>query len=167
MFKLIKRNENVEYTLRLGDILTIDDSVICVFTEKGGITPLKLTIEEIFSNVKILRNIHPETIIALRKIYEMNEMAKNKLKLLSILNQNEFEVCYDGKLKTKISGKDFCTDISIASMMDIKDAIKVIYNTAFNEAFLALTTLEKNNNLELSNKECAEENYRNILRIVK
>jgi hypothetical protein len=167
MLKFLKRSEVIEYSLRLEDIVTVDDSVICVFTEKGGITPLKLTIEEIFANMNILRNIHPETIIALRKIYEMDKITQKKLKLLAIMNQNEFEVCFDGKLKIKISGKDFCTDLSLASMMDVKDVIKIIYNTAFNEAFSAFTNLDKKVNSEVSKRECIEEQPRNIFRIVK
>ncbi len=168
MFKFMKKNENMEYALRLEDILTTENSsIICIFSEKGGITPLKLKIEEIFSNTNILRNVHPETIIALRKIYDMNQVTQRKLKLLSILNRNEFEVCFDGKFKTRISGKDFCADLSFASMMDIKDAVEIIYNTAFNEAFSAFVTLDKNDSSEAQEKEFPDETVKPILSIVK
>lgn len=163
----MEKNETVEYTLRLEDVLIDEEPIVCVFSEKGGITPLKFKIEEIFSNVNLLRNVHPETIISLKKIHDMQK--SRSLKLLSVINQNEFEVCYDGKLKTKISGKDFCSNLSLASMMDIKDVITIIYNTAYSEAFSVFLNLTKEKPVDSEQKKekKSEESLRPSLSIVK
>ncbi len=164
-----KKNETIEYTLRLEDVLIDEEPIVCVFSEKGGIAPapLKFKIEEIFSNPNLLRNIHPETIISLKKIYDMRKF--KSLKLLSVINQNEFEVCFDGRFKTKISGKDFCSDLSLASMMDVKDVITIIYNTAYSEAFSVFLNLtkEKSADSEQKKEKKSEEALRPSLSIVK
>lgn len=169
MFSFLRKTESVEYNLRLEDVLIDEEPIICIFSEKGGITPLKLEIEEIFYNVNLLRNVHPETIISLKKIHDMRNISKKNLKLLSVINQNEFEVCYDGKFKTKISGKDFCSNLSLASMMDIKDVMTVIYNTAYSEAFSTFMNLTKEKIIDQEQKKDkkVEEFLRPPLSIVK
>lgn len=155
------------YLLRLEDIQISEKSIICIFSEKGGITPLRVNINEIFENLNVYNSIAPETLIVLRKIYEITNKTKNSAKISAILNKNIYEITYNNKFKTKITGDNICLDYDILAILDIKDAFKIIYNTAFNHA---LTAYFRSSQKNIESSQESTENIMNPqrkLRLVK
>jgi len=140
---LKRKNKQEEYPLRLEDILCSGSSMICIFSEVGGITPLKIEIDKVFSSLTLLKSIHPETLLALRKAYELNDRLKNKVKLSATLNNNGYEIIYDSKFKVTTSGTSLCQDLELLSLMPVKDVFTIVYNTAFNAAISQYTHFDQ------------------------
>lgn len=161
-----RKNKRENYILRLENILFSNKSIICIFSEKGGITPLRVNMEEIFSNINILKSIHPEVLFTLRKIYDM-DISKNKVKVSAILNENKYEIIYRNKFKINISGSDLCKDLELLSLMSIKDSFNIIYNTAFNNALSAYITSSKLKNEEGVIAKIEKKNPREKLTLIK
>jgi hypothetical protein len=140
------KNKTVkEYLLRLEHLQITEKVIMCIFSERGGITPLKVSIKEVCENENIFKSISPETLIVLRSLHAIFNKTKNKIKISGVLNKNMYEIVYNDKFKTKITGQDLCQDYELLKDMDIKDAFKVIYNTAFNQAIISFANFQSKN----------------------
>ncbi len=139
----VKKNETVIEHLRLEDIQITEESVICIFLEEDGTTPLRVCINEVFENANIFKSVSHEALVALRKVYEIIDRKKKLAKISAILGKNSYEITYNDQFKAKITGEALCSDHELLGRLDIKDAFKIIYNTAFNNAMTGYLNSDK------------------------
>ena len=130
--QLFNRNDG-RYTLKLADIKQKNAKLICVFTEKDVIGSIEIGLDQVLSTVEILKNISPDVVLALKEISVRQRDANNKMKIISTLRGNEYQLrCSDG-LEFKLSGEALCNDLKLLEAMSIQDAFKIIYETGYSK----------------------------------
>ena len=76
---------------------------------------------------------------------------KYKVRILNVLRGNQYKIIYDDDFSVTMEGKEICKDLNLLELMDIKDIFKIVYNTAYQQAYKDFKSVDQMN--QKSNNE--------------
>lgn len=129
-------------------------------------TSFKVSIKEILANFNIMCHIRPDILLVLRAVYEKHQRDKHKVKILNILRGNQYRINYEDDFSVTMEGIEICKDLNLLEQMDIKDIFKIVYNTAYQQAYKDCKSEDQMN--QKSNNEHLVNPAKNpLLKIIK
>lgn len=150
--QLFKAKEKT-YLLRLEDFIYKNDTIICVFSQKGAITPVKFFIDEVLTSKNIFTNVCPESLLVIKDVYANKYINRPAAKIICYERCNNYEISIDGRIII-MSGKDICKDKKLLSSFEYNDVFNIIYNTAYLNAFNDFSRKAHENNAKSNKAIC-------------
>lgn len=134
IFKLFQIFKKVEQ-FKIESVFYKNEILYCKVKDYVSVNPFVLPVVQILTDDALMEKVKRQDLLKLQKI--LNETTdRPRVKIIeTFVTENKYCIKYHDQ-KFTMSGNDLCRDLQLLDAMNIRDACKIIYETAY---FTAMT----------------------------